>query len=72
MMKNVFVSLIVIFGFVEFVVGHGFLAEPVARGSRWRYNSSAIANYDDNSLFCGGFVVSLDKCANDLQKSISS
>jgi hypothetical protein len=39
--------------------GHGYVLDPVARGSRWRFNTSALPNYDDNSLFCGGFNVSI-------------
>ncbi|XP_055905596.1 uncharacterized protein LOC129941269 [Eupeodes corollae] len=39
------------------VIGHGMLLDPVSRSSRWRVDSSARANYDDNGLFCGGFSV---------------
>ncbi|EDW66767.1 uncharacterized protein [Drosophila virilis] len=35
--------------------GHGMMLSPVARSSRWRYDSSAPTNYDDNALYCGGF-----------------
>lgn len=38
------------------VVGHGYLLEPIQRGSRWRENASAPENYNDNELFCGGFT----------------
>lgn len=38
---------------------HGMLLDPVARSSRWHYNSSAPINYDDNGLNCGGYGVSL-------------
>ncbi|XP_030374183.1 uncharacterized protein LOC115623782 [Scaptodrosophila lebanonensis] len=34
---------------------HGILLYPVGRSSRWRYDGSAPANYDDNGLYCGGF-----------------
>ncbi|XP_001663376.2 uncharacterized protein LOC5577450 [Aedes aegypti] len=37
--------------------GHGMVLDPIARGSRWRCNSRAPANYDDNGLFCGGYFV---------------
>lgn len=37
--------------------GHGMLLDPIARGSRWRCNPAAPANYDDNGLFCGGYFV---------------
>ncbi|XP_055541532.1 uncharacterized protein LOC129727584 isoform X2 [Wyeomyia smithii] len=39
------------------VAGHGMVLEPIARGSRWRCNSKAPANYDDNGLYCGGYYV---------------
>jgi len=39
------------------VESHGRLMEPVARGSRWRLNNSAPADYNDNEGFCGGFGV---------------
>lgn len=43
----------------EKVVGHGMVHDPVNRATRWRYDRSAPADYDDNQLFCGGFAVSL-------------
>lgn len=39
------------------VTGHGMVLDPIARGSRWRCNTNAPANYDDNGLFCGGYFV---------------
>ncbi len=33
------------------------LMDPVGRASRWRFNSSAPTNWNDNELFCGGFGV---------------
>lgn len=38
--------------------GHGMLLSPVSRGSRWRYDSKAPTNFNDNELYCGGFSVS--------------
>ncbi|XP_058823910.1 uncharacterized protein LOC131684787 [Topomyia yanbarensis] len=35
--------------------GHGMVLDPIARGSRWRCDTKAPANYDDNGLFCGGY-----------------
>ena len=60
--------LLALVGFLGFVVvavqGHGYLYDPPGRSSLWRYNSivkqvypGAVANYDDNSLYCGGFGV---------------
>jgi len=37
------------------VRGHGMMLQPPGRSSRWRFNSSAPTNYDDNGLFCGGY-----------------
>ncbi|KAH8417173.1 hypothetical protein KR222_005894 [Zaprionus bogoriensis] len=34
---------------------HGMMLSPAGRSSRWRYDSSAPKNYDDNALYCGGF-----------------
>ncbi|KAH8399602.1 hypothetical protein KR215_004594 [Drosophila sulfurigaster] len=33
---------------------HGMMLNPPSRSSRWRYDSSAPQNYNDNELFCGG------------------
>lgn len=35
--------------------GHGMSWNPIARGSRWRFNTSAPVNNDDAGLWCGGF-----------------
>lgn len=39
---------------VNYVWGHGMVLKPVNRSSRWRFNTSAPINYNDNQLFCGG------------------
>uniref|UniRef100_A0A336LYJ2 CSON004461 protein n=1 Tax=Culicoides sonorensis TaxID=179676 RepID=A0A336LYJ2_CULSO len=46
--------LIQLFHYIE---GHGMVLEPVARGSRWRFNESAPRNYNDAELYCGGRTV---------------
>ncbi|XP_077291800.1 uncharacterized protein LOC143915185 [Arctopsyche grandis] len=38
-----------------YVNGHGMVMDPVNRASRWRVDSSAPVNYDDNQLYCGSF-----------------
>ncbi|SPP83985.1 uncharacterized protein LOC117586174 [Drosophila guanche] len=43
-----------IFCLVDELQGHGMMLDPVGRSSRWRYDSSAPKNYDDNGLYCGG------------------
>lgn len=40
------------------VFGHGTVIDPVSRSTRWRYNSSAPPNWNDNELYCGGYGVS--------------
>ena len=37
------------------VSGHGMVVDPVNRASRWRFDKTAVKDYNDNSLFCGGF-----------------
>lgn len=41
--------------YVAEVNSHGMMMDPVNRASRWRIDSSAPKNYDDNGLYCGGF-----------------
>ncbi|XP_055384934.1 uncharacterized protein LOC129614385 [Condylostylus longicornis] len=54
-------SCLIVFGFILLsitnVEGHGRLIDPIARGSRWRYNESAPPDYNDNEGFCGGFGI---------------
>jgi len=42
---------------VHEIHGHGMLMSPPGRSTRWRYDSSAPKNYDDNALYCGGYYV---------------
>lgn len=46
---------------VGMVAGHGMVLNPVARASRWRFYEDAPTNFDDNGLFCGGFIVQWDQ-----------
>ena len=62
-MNSIFVICCLLIGVVvittiDVVNGHGMLLEPVGRASRWRFDSSAPANYDDNGVNCGGYGVS--------------
>lgn len=54
-------SLFVVVSFLalglDLVNGHGMLLEPVGRASRWRFDGTAPADYDDNQGYCGGFFV---------------
>lgn len=36
---------------------HGMMLSPPGRSSRWRYNATAVINYNDNENFCGGYNV---------------
>lgn len=58
LMAIAIISLIALF---DLTWGHGMMLKPPGRSSRWRYNSSAPVNYNDNENFCGGFAVSLNK-----------
>ena len=41
------------------VCGFGRLVDPPGRSSAWRYGFNTSINYDDNSLNCGGYSVSI-------------
>lgn len=51
MFKIISIGLVTIIGCVT---AHGTMQDPVARQSRWRYNSSAPVDNDDVGLNCGG------------------
>ncbi|KAF5281669.1 hypothetical protein FQR65_LT14599 [Abscondita terminalis] len=61
-----FIWVLVAFALSGEVSGHGMMLEPVNRGSRWRYNATALPNYSDMGLFCGGYsaqwVLNAGKC----------
>lgn len=52
----VFVSIYTEYHIIE-VSSHGMVLDPVARGSRWRYNTSAPHNYNDAEQYCGGMSI---------------
>lgn len=43
---------------IGWVFGHGTVYNPVARQTRWRFDPSAPADYNDVGLYCGGYSVS--------------
>ncbi|XP_050735572.1 uncharacterized protein LOC127008070 [Eriocheir sinensis] len=43
------------------VMGHGRLMDPPARNAMWRLGYPNPVNYNDNELYCGGFVVHYQK-----------
>lgn len=50
------VTLLVLGFVVVAVKGHGYILDPPSRSSLWRLGfPGAPVNYNDNSLFCGGF-----------------
>ena len=54
MSSGVFLLLVVF----PYVTGHGYLADPPARNSMWRYGFDTPKNYNDAEQNCGGFSVS--------------
>lgn len=52
------ILVIVIVTLTSNVAGHGMLLDPPGRSSMWRAGFPTPTNYNDNSLFCGGFSVS--------------
>jgi len=55
MKVNILLALVVLVNTFDGLAGHGYLKDPVNRASRWRVDSSAPTNYDDNGLNCGGY-----------------
>ncbi|KAF0299686.1 hypothetical protein FJT64_027638 [Amphibalanus amphitrite] len=51
------IPVLLLVSLVGHVAGHGRLMDPPARNAMWRFNFSNPVNYNDNELFCGGFVV---------------
>lgn len=51
------ITLSIFITILGLVHGHGMLIDPVNRASRWRYDRSAIPDYDDNGRNCGGFSI---------------
>ncbi|XP_068209499.1 uncharacterized protein [Palaemon carinicauda] len=43
------------------VQGHGRLMDPPARNAMWRFGYPNPVNYNDNELYCGGYVVHYQK-----------
>lgn len=57
-MAKILLALLAVSSVIALAYSHGMLLDPVARGSRWRYDTTAPSNFEDNELFCGGFTVS--------------
>jgi len=53
MEKRVLILLVTL-GFVQLISCHGYMENPPARNSMWRYGFPNPKNYNDNELFCGG------------------
>ena len=60
MFKIIVIQLVVlsIAVLLDVAQGHGMMLDPPGRSSRWRYDSSAPTNYNDNANYCGGYGVS--------------
>ena len=53
--------IFVVFSWVCYVDGHGYITDPAARASAWRdpkNSATAVIDYNDMGLFCGGRAVS--------------
>lgn len=57
MLKLVLISALSVIVLVGYVSSHGMVMNPVCRQSRWRFNSSAPVDWDDDQLYCGSFGV---------------
>nr|XP_053647621.1 uncharacterized protein LOC128699121 [Cherax quadricarinatus] len=54
-------ALLCLAALVVGVYGHGRLMDPPARNSMWRFGYPNPVNYNDNELYCGGYVVHYNK-----------
>ena len=50
-------TVFLLVGVVCLVNGHGYLQEPPARNSMWRFGFPNPKNYNDNENFCGGILL---------------
>ncbi|XP_055641977.1 uncharacterized protein LOC129778862 [Toxorhynchites rutilus septentrionalis] len=50
------VLAVVIAAVVPMIEGHGTVRFPPQRSTRWRCNPNAPPNWNDNEVFCGGFM----------------
>ena len=53
-MAGQLVSLCITLALFQFIHGHGYMENPPARNSMWRYGFNNPKNYNDNEFFCGG------------------
>lgn len=51
------IQIILILSFLNEILGHGYMLDPINRASRWRKDGSTPRDYNDNEGFCGGFAV---------------
>ncbi|XP_045584551.1 uncharacterized protein [Procambarus clarkii] len=54
-------ALLCLAALVVGTAGHGRLMNPPARNAMWRYGYPNPVNYNDNELYCGGYVVQYQK-----------
>ncbi|RWS01248.1 hypothetical protein B4U80_08504 [Leptotrombidium deliense] len=54
----VFKVIIIFIAFAILVAGHGMLIDPPSRSTAWRFGFKTPINYNDNELYCGGFLMS--------------
>ncbi|XP_071533383.1 uncharacterized protein [Panulirus ornatus] len=70
-------SLVCLAALVMGAHGHGRLMDPPARNAMWRLGYPNPVNYNDNELYCGGFVVHYQKnegkcgvCGDDFRETV--
>merc|ERR1711937_241863 len=65
-MSNMIFVIVLVLSMFSAAAGHGYLMNPAARNSMWRFGFDNPKNYNDNELFCGGFrhhwVINKGKC----------
>ncbi len=49
-----FSAILLAMSSLQSVKGHGFIVDPPARASMWRFGFGTPKNYDDMGLNCGG------------------
>merc|ERR1711962_173814 len=72
-----YLAILSIVTFLDLVHSHGRLMDPASRNAMWRKGYPNPVNYNDNELYCGGFVVQYQKndgkcgvCGDDYKEKV--
>ncbi|CAL4064994.1 unnamed protein product [Meganyctiphanes norvegica] len=75
--RGVFLVGLCLTTLIVLVNSHGRLMDPAARNAMWRKGYPNPVNYNDNELYCGGFVVQYQKnkgkcgvCGDDFREKV--